>query len=253
MATNFGIAKEYNVFVFDHLSLSNTTVEGRVAVGGNTVVSPPSTVIRDAAESLNGSLIVGAPIDFIEAERYLSCASVFWATLEPNGVGEVVLGQLNLTATDPVFNAFTFESTDIYGTGIALNQLNGINIIAPVESTVLINITGPAIQFGGCQISRNGTTATRQDARHMVWNFPESLTWANGTTAIYGSVLAPFADANTTFHPISGNMIFSSLTGNAEIHNELFEGELPDVGEHLLPSSSASTNTFSITTPTYLP
>lgn len=39
MAINFGLANDYNVFVFGNLSLSNTDAEGRVAVGGNAVLS----------------------------------------------------------------------------------------------------------------------------------------------------------------------------------------------------------------------
>lgn len=56
MAINFGLANDYNVFVFGNLSLSNTDAEGRVAVGGNATLSnygigagivplpPPSTL-----------------------------------------------------------------------------------------------------------------------------------------------------------------------------------------------------------------
>lgn len=158
MATNFGLANEYNVFVFGNMTLSNTDAEGRVAVGGaatlsnygvgagitplppantdpsfvvggavnvsagsnasgNTVISPTSTVINYTMGNPNGALITGTPINFSEAEQYLMCASVFWATLEPNGVGEVVFGQLNLTGTDDTLNVFTFESSDIYVTG----------------------------------------------------------------------------------------------------------------------------------------
>lgn len=268
MTTNFGLANQYNVFVFGDMSLSNTYAEGRVAVGGtatlsnygvgagiaslppantdpsfviagninvaagsnasgNTVISPSSTVIGYTMGNPNGSLVIGTPIDFAEGERYLKCASIYWADLEPNGVGEVVSGQLNLSGTDEALNIFNFESSDIYGTGLALNQLNGINITAPLSSTILINITGPNIQYGSHPIFRNGTAATRAHARRIVWNYPEALTWSNSTTAIYGSVLAPFADATTTFSQLNGNIVFSSFTGNAESHNELFVGELP--------------------------
>lgn len=283
MATNFGPAREYNVFVFDQLSLRHTSAEGRVAVGGtatvinygvgaritplppansdpsfviggavnatagsnasgNTVVSPTSTVIHYTMGNPNGSLAVDNPIDFLEAERYLKRASVYWATLEPNGVAQVLFRQLNLTAANPGLNVFTFESTDIYGTGLALNQLNSINITAPLESTILINITGPSVAYGSCQIFRNGVPATREDAKTIVWNYPEALTWSNSTTAIYGSVLAPFADATSTFSQINGNVVFSSLAGNAECHNELFAGELPEPASYLLPTSSADSS-----------
>lgn len=39
MAFNFGPANEYNVFLFGDMSMSNTDAEGRVAVGGNAILS----------------------------------------------------------------------------------------------------------------------------------------------------------------------------------------------------------------------
>lgn len=217
---------------------------------GNTVINPASTVINYTMGNPNGSLITGTPIDFTEAERYLKCASTFWSTLPTTGTGEVVFGQLNLTGLDATFNVFSFDSTNIYGTGQALNQLNGINIIAPDTATILINVTGTNIQYGSYQIFRNGVAATRIQARKILWNYPDALTWSNSTTAIYGSVLAPFATANTTFSQINGNIIFSSFNGNAESHNELFVGELPDPTVCLLSTSSTTSSTTTSTTST---
>ena len=206
----------------------NLDVSNGSNASGNTVISPTSTVLNYTMGNPNGSLVVGQPIDFGDAERYLKCVSVFWNTLPANGTGGVVFGQLNLTGTSEILNIFQFDSTNIYGTGLALNQLNGINIIAPVSSTILINVIGPNIQYGSYQIFRNGTAATRENARRILWNFPGALTWSNSTTAIYGSVLAPFAAASTTFSQINGNIMLASFSGNAESHNELFIGELPD-------------------------
>lgn len=291
MAFNFGLANDYNVFVFGNMTLSNTDAEGRVAVGGNatlsnygvgagitplppastdasfvidgnvnvtggsnasgnTVINPGSTVINYTMGNPNGLFIVGTPIDFAEAERYLKCASNFWSTLAPNGTGEVVYNQLNLTGTDETLNIFSLDSSNLYGTGISLAQLNGINIIAPLSSTILINVDGTAIQYGSYQIFRNGTAATRENARRILWNFPQALTWTNSTTAIYGSVLAPFAAANTTFSQINGNIIFDSFSGNAESHNELFIGELPEATACMLITSSTTSSTTTTNTTT---
>ena len=291
MATNFGPANNYNVFVFGDMSMSNTDAEGRVAVGGNatlsnygvgagiaplppantdpsfvvngnvnvtagsnasgnTVINPSSTIISYTMGNPNGQLITGTPIDFAAAEQYLKCASAFWSTLAPNGTGQVVFGQLNLTGTDPALNIFSLNSSNLYGSGLSLAQLNGINIIAPLDSTILINVDGTAILYGSYQIFRNGITATRENARHIVWNFPQALTWSNNTTAIYGSVLAPFAAASTTFSQINGNIIFDSYSGNAESHNELFIGELPEPTGCLLTTTSTSTTTSTTTTST---
>lgn len=118
-----------------------------------------------------------------------------------------------------------------------------------------ITVDGANIQYGSYQIFRNGVAASRTNARKILWNFPSALTWSNSTTAIYGSVLAPFADATTTFSQINGNIIFESYTGNAESHNELFIGELPDPITCLLTttttsSTSSTTSTTSSTTTT---
>ncbi|OUP59108.1 hypothetical protein B5F15_06490 [Butyricicoccus pullicaecorum] len=221
---------------------------------GNTIVSPSSTVINYTMSNPNGSLLTATPIDFAEAERYLKCASIFWSGLVPNGTGTVVFGQLNLTGIDETLNIFRFDSTNIYGTGLALNQLNGINIIAPADSTILITVDGPNILYGSYQIFRNGIAASRTDAHKILWNHPDALTWSNSTTAIYGSVLAPFAAATTTFSQINGNIIFESFTGNAESHNELFTGELPEPTVCLLadatPTSSTTSTTSTTTTTT---
>lgn len=253
MAINFGLANDYNVFVFGSMSMSSTDAEGRVAVGGNaalsnygvgagitplppantdptfviagdvnvsggsnaggnTVISPSSTVISYTMGNPNGALLTGTPIDFAEAERYLKCACAFWGALEENGTGEVQYGQLNLTGTDPVLNIFRIDAANVFGSGLSLAQLNGINIIAPIDATILINVEGTSIQYGSYQIFRNGTGATRENARKILWNYPDALTWSNGTTAIYGSVLAPYAAASTTFSQINGNIIFDTYS-----------------------------------------
>lgn len=217
---------------------------------GNTIVSPSSTVINYTMGNPNGSLLTATPIDFAEAERYLKCASIFWSGLVPNGTGSVVFGQLNLTGIDETLNIFRFDSTNIYGTGLALNQLNGINIIAPAGSTILITVDGPNILYGSYQIFRNGIAASRADARKILWNHPDALTWSNSATAIYGSVLAPFAAATTTFSQINGNIVFESFTGNAESHNELFTGELPEPTVCLLADSTTTSSTTSTTSTT---
>ena len=47
-------------------------------------------------------------------------------------------------------------------------------------------------------------------------------------------MLAPFAAANATYSQINGNIIFDSYLGNAESHNELFTGELPEPTDSLV-------------------
>lgn len=228
----------------------DVNVTGGSNASGNTVVNPGSTIISYTMGNPNGLLISGTPIDFAEAERYLKCASNFWGALSPNGTGEVVFNQLNLIGTDEILNIFSLDSGNLYGTGISLAQLNGINIIAPLGATILINVDGTAIQYGSYQIFRNGTAATREHARRILWNFPQALTWSNSTTAIYGSVLAPFAAANTTYSQINGNIIFDRFSGNSESHNELFIGVLPEADVCRLTTTSTTTSTTTASTTT---
>lgn len=124
----------------------NVNVTAGSNASGNTVVNPSSTIINYSMGNPNGLLITGTPIDFAEAERYLKCASNFWSTLVPNGTGEVVFNQLNLIGTDETLNIFSLDSSNLYGTELSLAQLNGINIIAPLSATILINVDGSAIQ-----------------------------------------------------------------------------------------------------------
>ena len=152
----------------------NIDVSGGSNASGNTVINPASTVINYTMGNPNGSLIVGNPIDFTEAERYLKCASAFWNTLEANGTGAIVFGQLNLTGTDENLNIFSFDATDLYGTGTSLSQLNGINIIAPVDSTILINVGGAAIQYGSYQIFRNSSASIPGKRPEDTLEFPGS-------------------------------------------------------------------------------
>lgn len=228
----------------------NIDVSAGSNASGNTVINPTGTIINYTMGNPNGSFLTGTPIDFAEAEDYLKCASAFWNTLEANGTGQIIFGQLNLTGTDETLNIFSFDASNIYGTGIALNQLNGINIIAPLNSTILINVSGINIQYGSYQIFRNSTAASRENARRILWNYPEALTWSNSTTAIYGSVLAPFASANTTFSQINGNIIFENYSGNAESHNELFIGELPDPTICFPVTTTTTTSSTTSTTTT---
>ena len=126
---------------------------------GNTVINPNSNVINYTMGDPNGQFAVGTPIDFMAAEQYLKCASAFWSTLMPNGTGQVIFGQLNLTGTDETLNIFSLDSGNLFGSGLSWAQLNGINIIAPLDSTILINVDGAIIQYGSYQIFRNGTAA----------------------------------------------------------------------------------------------
>ena len=217
---------------------------------GNTVRNVESTVISYTMSNPKGAFITDSPIYFAAKEAYLKGASIFWGRLSTNGTCNLNFGCLTLKGGDPSLNIFQIEANNIAEAGLELKQLNSINIDTPLGSTILINVTGIDISFGKCQILRNGIPATRTDARTILWNFPEASNWTNSTTAIYGSVLAPLACAKTIYSEINGNIIFKSFSGNAESHNELFAGTLPNalpltatIKENTSTIAAASTTT----------
>ena len=220
---------------------------------GNTVRNTGSTVLNNTMGRVNGAFIIGTPIYFDTKGEYLKYASIFWSRLSSNGDCNVNLGDLTLNGDDPCLNIFQINANKIAESDLELKQLDSINIEAPPGSTILINVTGINIAFRSCQILRNGIAATRMDARTIIWNFHQASEWTNKTTAIYGSVLAPFARAKAIFSEINGNIIFKSLSGNAKIHNELFMGTLPKAlspKDNLTIARSTISSTTSNSSPT---
>jgi len=204
----------------------NINIIGGRNYSGNTVRNTGSNVISNTMSRSNGALITGISNYFDGKGEYLKGASASWSRLSTNGDCGVDLGDLTLKGVDPCLNIFQINANNVVASDLKLEQLNSINIVAPPGSTILINVAGINIAFGSCQILRNDIAATRVDARTIIWNFPLASKWTNKATTIYGSVLAPFASAKTIFSEINGNVIFKFLSGNAEIHNELFVGML---------------------------
>ena len=143
----------------------NINVTAGSNASSNTIIDPDGTVISYTMGNPNGIFTTGRPVDFAEAERYLKCASNFWGSLESNGTGEVVYNQLNLTGYDETLNIFSLNSSNLYGTGISLAQLNGINIIAPLSATILINAA--ARLFSMAVTKYSATVRRRPEKTHI--------------------------------------------------------------------------------------
>ncbi len=287
MATNFGTANDFNIFVFgDHIQ-SNVDSEGRVAVGGsaiysnyavsaelpistvradlivgesidivsgenhgNTFISTSGTVIQYTMTNVNGvpnQPLVGDIIDFEAEEAYLTCASAEWGALPLTGTAEVQFGQLVLTGNDSNLNIFAIDGTNIAGSGLSLSQLNGINIVAPIGSTILINIFGDNIGFGSYSIFRNGVAASGEDGEFIVWNFPEATSLFQENISVKGAILAPLSNYAGLGGNIEGNIMSGSFEGSAETHNFLFQGELPEVCSPTSTTTTTSTSTSTTT------
>ncbi|SEP10993.1 choice-of-anchor A family protein [Paenibacillus sp. OV219] len=214
----------------------NMNITGGTNFNGNSVISPTGTIIKYTMTNNNGvsgQPFRGAPVDFAAAEQYLTCASSSWGTLSPNGTAFVNFGQIVLQGNSPTLNIFTINGNNVAGSGVSLSSANGINIIAPPGSTILVNITGTSVGFGSYAIFRNGGQSTAADGAFIMWNFFQATNAFNLNLSIKGSVLAPFAAWSASgFGNIDGTIVADSLTnttGSIEEHHVPFTGCLPEV------------------------
>ena len=206
-------------------------ITGGTNFNGNTAISSTGSVINYSMTNNNG--VPGQPlvadlIDFAAAQADLIARSNTWAALAPTGSVAVNFGQLDLTGSDPLLNVFNIDGNDIGGSGFSLATLNGINVIAPETSTVLINILGDNVGFGSYQIFVNGGQPNSSvDATRFMWNFSEANYAFNQHIGVIGSILAPNADYTGFGGNIDGTLVANSLNGAVELHDFQFEGDLP--------------------------
>ncbi|MBD3919317.1 choice-of-anchor A family protein [Paenibacillus sp. PR3] len=259
-----GKATYVNYAVGSRLPVSQTRadliVQGEIDIqsgtnfAGNTIIYPTGTVTEYTMTNNNrvpNQPLVGSPIDFPAAQRDLTALSLNLSAIPPNGTVENNFGQIVLTGTDPELNIFMFNGLNVDGEGLRLDTANGINIIAPLGSTIIITIGGENVGFGSYAIFRNGITSTRLDAALILWNFFQATTAFNQNLSITGSVLAPYANWEAIgFGNIDGTIVANSLSnagGTLEEHNIPFAGCLP--GSET-PTSSTTTSTSSTTSTT---
>ncbi|GMK37364.1 hypothetical protein PCCS19_04170 [Paenibacillus sp. CCS19] len=260
-----GKATYVNYGVGSSLPVSQTRddliVQGEIDItsgtnfAGNTIIYPTGTVTNYTMTNNNGvpnQPLVGSPIDFDAAQRELTALSLNLAAIPPNGTVENSFGQIVLTGTDPEVNVFMFNGLNVDGAGLRLDTANGINIIAPAGSTVIVTVGGENVGFGSYTIFRNGVSTTREDGALILWNFFQATTAFNQNLSITGSVLAPYADWEAIgFGNINGTIIANSLSnagGTLEEHHVPFAGCLP--GNIDGTSSTTTTTTTTSTTST---
>ena len=254
-----GNATYSNYGIGSHLTTSLTrpdlivggemNITGGTNAHGNSVISDLNNVVNYTMTNNNGVLpqpIQDTPIDFVAQNEYLKCASTNWALLTQNGTAQVLFGGLTLIGLDPTLNIFNLNGNNIEGSGLSLSMLNKIDIVAPIGSTILINISGTNLGFGNYGMFRNGITATGYDGQYILWNLYECLTLNAGSTSVKGSLLAPLATYDSGYTNIEGTIMVNNLYGNIEAHNYLFKGTLPEV----CADTTTTTTTDSTTTTT---
>jgi choice-of-anchor A domain-containing protein len=253
-ASPLGNAGDFNLFVLGNATLSNTDVQGRVAVGGDAAFSNFGIGSNLTADATRLDLIVGgtlnyqngqifsgsgvygvagtisgvglptagstlsqgaSPIDFAAEAVALVSLSNLWNSLGGTQV-DPVAGQLVINANSPGLNVFRIAG---------FSGLNTVTINVAAGATVLINVDAASDSMLSAGMTVNG------DVQSVLFNYYQGTALSLDGFGLRGSLLAPLAAFSFNNGNIDGNVIVASISGNGESHNLLFNGEVPTVPE----------------------
>lgn len=250
---NLGPATGYNLFVLNDAFQPSSDTEGKVAVGhnahfagysvgdkltfapgtedvlvvgndltyisgavysGNVVYGHSTNLPINAVSINNGSLRQGSVVDFAAASSYLLNLSTSLSNYPANGNVTFQWGGLELNGTHPLLNVFNVD-------GAQLSQANNMAINVPNGSVVLVNISGTSVSW------RGGLTVTGTSISNVLYNFHQATSVTIQGIDIRGSILAPKADMNFVTGVINGQMICKNFTGQGQMNNTGFTGNIP--------------------------
>lgn len=179
-------------------SISNTNVNQNIVQSG-LAASDPSFASSLATQ---GAVLAGSMKEL----------STTLGTLDANS-------QVGITGNRATFNAspnadglavFSISAADLDKIGEIAFNLNGAD-------TAIVNVSGSAIK-----LNDNFLGGTAGLGEHVIWNFSEAQS-LDLTTSWGGSVLAPWASANTSNY-IQGSAVFGSLNQDGEMHLGTYTG-----------------------------
>lgn len=176
---------------------------GNIRAGGvigPDVITACGSVFPESAE---------LPIDISSLHDVLLAQSEHLATLDPNGS---VTENLSLNGADDHINVFLMTSDQ-------LREALHVDVITPVESTTIINVTGEHVvlkTFDAYSYEQCKENSSR--CKNILWNLPDALsvTVSGDTAGVYiqGTILAPKATFNsgTVRMTIHGSILVNVAT-----------------------------------------
>jgi len=208
----------FGLVVGGNLSLTNGTVYGQTFYGGTKTIAPTVTLSGQAANL--------RPINFQSAFTALQGMSKTLTSFPVTGTVSTNYSTITLASSDPNFEVFSLS-------GDALSQASSIQCFFQPNATVVINVSGTAVSMKNMGISAwatqpNGKPPTQAyfNGGNIIWNFYEATSLVTSSVTIWGSLLAPLADAQLNWGAICGTVVASSVNASSEFHWWPFKNNL---------------------------
>jgi choice-of-anchor A domain-containing protein len=259
-----------NLLVFENAEASGCDTEGRMWVGGNATLSGYGVGAQlSSCDEENYVLVVGGdlsinggikgkiwvggevlegtaqcggvwpdlppPVDFDSLEETLIAYSTRLSEYETNGTTDIGSPTV-FTGTDTEMNVFSISGADMLSS-------NGFTFNVPVESTVIVNVSGTEAGFSGGTtilpdgvVCGSGAVSLDDFCNKLIWNFYETEVISVSNTSVQGSILAPLASfGNNGSGQVNGTVIVNNfeIGSCVEMHPHYFNGCLcTETGEY---------------------
>lgn len=258
-----GAAGRYGNLVLDNHTSLSSTVEGRLAVGGNLSLQNFSVGDKLDPSTLHDVVTVGGDVTFPSGQIYFgnlhaggSVAGVGDAVRFGMAPGSVIRGNsaldINFTGEREYLQELSTNIANLPANGTVTMQWGGLELkgdcssssqvfnvngadfeiahtfavsCIPADATVVFNVSGQDVSIKS--MGMQSLTAFRDKA---LFNFPQATSLSMTSVGIEGSILAPFAQVNQPAGRIDGQVIvkswYSTNWGYMSIHNHFFGGDL---------------------------
>lgn len=272
-----GAAGRYGNFVWDNFTSLSSTIEGRIAVGGNLSLQNFSVGDKLDPGKLHDVVTVGGNVTFPSGRIYYgnliaggSVAGVGDAVRFGMAQGATITGSAavptNFTGEREYLQELSTNLASLPANGTVTMQWGGLELkgdcssnsqvfnvngadfgiahtfavsCIPTGATIVFNVSGQNVSIKS--MGMQSLSALRDK---VLFNFPQATSLKMTSVGVEGSILAPFAEVDQPAGRIDGQVIvkswYSTNWGYMSLHNRFFGGELSAA------MGPASTNALSV-------
>ncbi len=258
-----GAAGRYGNFVWDNFTSLSSTIEGRIAVGGNLSLQNFSVGDKLDPNKLHDVVTVGGNVTFPSGRIYYgnliaggSVAGVGDAVRFGMASGAVIQGNvampINFVGEREYLQELSTNLANLPANGTVQMQWGGLELkgdcssnsqvfnvngadlgiahtfavsCIPAGATVVFNVSGQNVSIKS--MGMQSLSALRDK---VLFNFPQATSLKMTSVGIEGSILAPFAQVDQPAGRIDGQVMvkswYSTNWGYMSIHNRFFGGDL---------------------------